>query len=59
MDVDAVQRLALRGVWPPATEERDVVAIAGQPPKDLVQVNLGAASLRILAILPIDEKDPH
>jgi hypothetical protein len=35
------------------------VAAGGETAEDLVQVDLGAASLGILAILPVDDEDPH
>ncbi len=30
-----------------------------EPAEDLVQVDLGAARLRVLAVLPVDDEDPQ
>jgi hypothetical protein len=35
------------------------VAAARQAAEDLVQMDLGAAGLRVLAILPVDDEEPQ
>ena len=44
---------------PAAAEQRDLVPARREPAEDLVQVDLGAAGLRIVAVLPVDEEQPH
>src|SRR5256886_10437269 len=31
----------------------------GQPAEDFVQVNFRAAGVRVLAVVPVDQQDPH
>ena len=50
---------ARRTVGPAAAEQAHLVPLRGEPAEDLVQVNLGAAGLRILAVLPVHEQDAH
>ena len=50
---------ARRTSRPAAAEQRHLVPPRGEAAEDLVQVNLGAAGLRILAVLPVDDQDPH
>jgi hypothetical protein len=54
-----IERRSLRRAGPPAAEQGDVMPLRGKSAEDLVQVDLGAAGLRILAILPVDDKDSH
>jgi hypothetical protein len=55
VDRESIDRCALRRPGPPATEERDLVTARRQTAKDLVEMDLGAASLWILTILPVDD----
>jgi hypothetical protein len=48
-----------RGAGPAAAEQRDIVATPGEALEDLVEVNLGAAGLWIVAILPVDHDQAH
>ena len=58
-DIDAVELRRRRATRPAAAQERDLMPARGEPPKDLMQVNLGSSRLRIFAILPVDEKQTH
>src|SRR5207237_111265 len=44
---------------PAAAEEHHLVSAASQPAEYLVQVELGAAGLGVLAVLPVDDEDLH
>ena len=44
---------------PPTAQKRDVVTPRRQASKDLVQVDLGPPSLRILEILPVQNEYVH
>ena len=59
IDLDPVERGARRTVRPAAAQQRDLVPLRGEPPEDLVQMDLGAARLRILAVLPVDDENSH
>lgn len=59
MDGDAVERCTGRAAGPAAAEQRDFVTERRQTAEDFVQMDLGAAGLRVVAILPIDEQDAH
>ncbi|MDQ2766881.1 MAG: hypothetical protein M3Y30_06965 [Gemmatimonadota bacterium] len=59
MHVDPVECRALRRARPTAPQQRDLVPARRQPAEDLVQMNLGAAGVRILAVLPIDDEHAH
>ena len=43
----------------PPQSRRDLVPLRGETAEDLVEMNLGAAGLRILAVLPVHEQDAH
>ena len=57
--VDAVERCARRTSRPSAAQQAHLVSLERETPEDLVQVDLGAAGLRILTILPVDDEDAH
>ena len=57
--VDAVDAHATGRAVPARREERDAMTARGEPAEDLVQVDLGAARLRVLAVLPVDDEDPQ
>jgi hypothetical protein len=59
MYLDVVESRVRRAAGPSTAQERDFVADPREPSEDLVHVDLGATRLRILAVLPIDEQDPH
>ena len=50
-----------RGGQPGQPPQSSVTSLpcAREPAEDLVQVDLGAAGLRILAVLPVDDEQPH
>jgi hypothetical protein len=56
---EAVERGSLWRPGPATAEERHLVTAGRQPAEDLVQVDLRAASLGVLAILPVDDENPH
>jgi hypothetical protein len=35
------------------------MAARGEPAEDFVQMDLGAAGLRVLSVLPVDDENPH
>src|SRR6266568_7758569 len=51
MHLHAVDARARSGAQPTATQQRDVVSALREPAKNLMQMNLGAARLRILDVL--------
>ena len=57
--LDVIQSGVRIGAHPTAAQQRDLVAGRREPPEDLVQMDLGAAGLRIVAVLPVDEEQPH
>jgi hypothetical protein len=59
MYLDPVEPGVRRTPRPAATEQRDLVPSGREPTEDFVHVNLGAASLRVLAVLPVDEQNAH
>jgi hypothetical protein len=59
MDGEAVERRARGRAGPAPAEQRHLVAARRETAEDLVQVVLRAASLGILAILPVDDEDAH
>jgi hypothetical protein len=59
IDLDAVERHAIRAALPAATEKIDFVSRPGDPAEDLMKVNFCAARLRILPILPVEDEYPH
>jgi hypothetical protein len=59
VDAQSVERGTRRRPGPSTAEERDLVSPRGKPAEDLVQVDLRAASLGVVAILPVDDEDPH
>src|SRR5690242_15106634 len=59
IDLDTVERRAWRTVRPTTAEQTDSMAFRGETAEDLVKMNFGPARLRILAILPVHEKEAH
>ena len=59
VDLDSVEHRARRAARPAAAEQSDLMPARRQPAEDLMQVNLGAARLGIVAVLPVHEKDAH
>jgi hypothetical protein len=57
--LDSIEPSMRRASWPAAAHERDLVSGGGKPAEDFVHMNLSAASLWVLAILPIHEQDAH
>jgi hypothetical protein len=58
-NVDAVQSDSLGRTLPAGADQSNPVTLGGQSPEYLEQVDLGAASVRIGSILPIDQEDVH
>jgi hypothetical protein len=56
---DSIEPGVGRAPWPAAAHERDLVSRGGEPTEDFVHMNLSAACLWILSILPIHEQDAH
>jgi hypothetical protein len=54
--VHAVDARAVRVAGPSAAQERNLVTALREATEDLVQVNLGAAGLWILEVLPVYEE---
>jgi hypothetical protein len=59
VDLDIVEPSVRRASRPSAAQQGHLVTGAGESPEDLVHVDLGAARLRILTVLPVDEQNPH
>ena len=57
--LDPIDPRARRTARPPAAEQPYLVPLRGEPAEDLVEMNLRAAGLRILEILPVHEQDAH
>jgi hypothetical protein len=59
MDVHAVDTRTCRTAGPPAAQQRHVVTHRRETTEDLMQVDLGATSLRVLDVLPVDDENAH
>jgi hypothetical protein len=59
MNVDALEIRPLRGALPRAAKKIDAVPPADDATEDFSEVKLGAARLRILVILPVEDEYPH
>jgi hypothetical protein len=55
VELDAVERRLGRSTGPPGAQERDLVSPLREPPEDFVEMRLGAAGVRVFAVLPVDE----
>ena len=59
IDFDTVELRARRTIGPSSAQQTDLVPFRGDASEDLVEMDFRAARLRILAILPIHEKNAH
>ena len=57
--LESVDPRARRAPRPAATKEGDLVSSAGEAAEDLVHMDLRAAGLGVLEVLPVDEKNAH
>src|SRR6185436_14121192 len=59
LHADAVQLGAPRPARPAARNQIDLVPPSRQPAEQGVQVDLRASGVRVVAVVPVDEQDPH
>jgi len=59
MYIDPVDLYTSRRILPSAAQEVDSVPSCRKPSEDLMKVKLGASRLGILAVLPVENKNPH
>jgi hypothetical protein len=59
VNVDTIEIHPLGGILPGAAEKIDTVSASSDATENFLEVQLGAACLRILVILPVEYEYPH
>ena len=57
--VDPVHAGLRRAARPTAGNQLNLMTPPGDPAEQLVQMDFGATGLRVFAVVPVDEQDPH